>query len=347
MYKASYLAQQIGAKLWGNPDEDITYIEALDLSCHASAQGAITFMANERYVHLLEKTKASLVLLREEHRHACPVDCLVVEDPQLAYATLSQLFGQAAPKVSQTDIHASAVIANDVTIGDRVVIAANVVIESGVCIGDDVAIGAGSFIGANVTIGSDSLIYPNVNLYYQVILGHSCIIHSGAVIGSDGFGFAKSKQQWIKIKQLGSVHLGNHVEVGANSCIDCGAIGDTVLSDGVKLDNLVHLAHNVHVGENTAIAAGVAIAGSTHVGARCTLAGMVGIADHLVITDDVHITGRTMVARSIKRSGVYSSGTYADDNDKWRKNTIRFKQLDQMYRDIKILKKNKGKNYDT
>lgn len=201
-----------------------------------------------------------------------------------------------------------------------------------VVIGDNIVLGAGCFIGDYSSLDVGCYIWPRVTLYHQVILGKRVIIHSGAVIGSDGFGMVNENGAWRKIPQLGGVTIGDDVEVGANTTIDRGTLENTVIESGVKLDNQIQIAHNVVVGAHTAIAACVGIAGSTRVGKHCMIGGATGISDHLEIADGVMMTGMTMVTQSITQPGIYSSGTGFQDNRTWRKNVARFKQLDEIVR---------------
>jgi UDP-3-O-[3-hydroxymyristoyl] glucosamine N-acyltransferase len=191
-------------------------------------------------------------------------------------------------------------------------------------------VGAGCYIGDDVEIGEATELKPNVTIYQAVQIGQGCLIHSGSVIGADGFGFAPTAQGWLKIHQLGSVIIGNKVEIGANSCIDRGALDNTIIEDGVIIDNLVQIAHNVKIGRNTAIAGHTAIAGSTTIGSQCTIAGAVGIVGHLQIADKVHITAMSLVTSSITEPGSYSSGTAMSNTKDWRKNAARFRQLDEL-----------------
>jgi UDP-3-O-[3-hydroxymyristoyl] glucosamine N-acyltransferase len=211
------------------------------------------------------------------------------------------------------------------------------VIESGALIGRGAVISAGCYLGRNAVIGDETWLHAHVTIGADCVLGHRCIVHSGAVIGSDGFGYARDGARWEKTPQLGRVQIGDDVEIGANTAIDRGALSDTVIERGVKLDNLIHIAHNVHIGEDTAIAACVGIAGSTRIGKRCTLAGQVGVVGHIEITDDVHITGATVVSHTIREPGTYSSGTPLESYSSWLKNAVRMRQLDDMARRLKKL----------
>jgi len=242
---------------------------------------------------------------------------------------------------SASGIHPSAVIADDVTIGEQVSIGANVVIESGVTLGDYVSIGAGCFIGINVSIGTNTQLWSNVSLYHNVTIGHHCLVQANTVIGSDGFGYAPVDEQykWHKIPQLGSVVIGDHVEIGASTTIDRGALEDTIIKDGVILDNQIQIAHNVVIGENTAMAACSVIAGSTVIGKNCTIAGLVGINGHISVADNCVFTGMSLVTKNIREAGVYSSGMPVEQNSKWRKTNARVKRLDSLTKRVKVLEK--------
>jgi len=229
-----------------------------------------------------------------------------------------------------------------ITIGRRTQISSYTKIKAfdgPVTIGRDVSIGAGCFIGARTRIGEQSVLCPRVTLAHDVVLGNRCRILSGAVIGSDGFGFANEKGTWHRIAQIGGVVLGDDVEVGANTTIDRGALDNTHIGNGVKIDNLVQVAHNVSIGDHSAVAAKVGIAGSSRIGRHCVFGGASGIAGHVEIADQVHLTGMTMVTGDIGAPGVYSSGTGFDTNRQWRRNAVRFRQLDALARRVKELEK--------
>jgi UDP-3-O-[3-hydroxymyristoyl] glucosamine N-acyltransferase len=332
-YSLQYLADYIGASIDGDAD---LVIEGLATLSTATAK-QLSFYANKRYKQLLASTAAGCVLLSQEDAGYFSGNKLIVANPYLAYAKLTALFVQ--PTSTLPSIHPSAVIAADVSLGDGVTIGPHVVIESGCQIGSGVIIYAGCYLGANTIVASNTMIYANVTLYSEVIIGEDCVLHSGCIIGSDGFGFAPTVNGWQKIHQLGGVIIGNQVEIGAGTTIDRGALENTVIEDGVKIDNQVQIAHNVRLGEGTAIAAAAAIAGSTTIGKRCTIAGAVGIVGHLTIVDDVHITAMTMVTKSISTPGSYSSGVPMNQTQQWRKNAARFNQLDSMARQLKSIEK--------
>ena len=259
---------------------------------------------------------------------------MICADPYLAYSMLSHLFDKSREKVG-LGIHKSAVIAPTAMLSESVSIGPNVVIEEGAVIGNHVVIGANCVVGENTTIGDNSRLYAQVVLYSHVTLGARVTIHSGSVIGADGFGFANREGRWHKIAQLGGVTVGDDVDIGASTTIDRGALEDTVIGQGVIIDNQVQIAHNVRIGDHTAIAGCVGIAGSTTVGRYCTIAGAVGIAGHLTLCDHTHVTMQSQVTRSIKEPGSYSSGTGILPTVEWRKAAVYFRQLDSWRKRLK------------
>lgn len=327
------LAAHIGAQLDSSDDKIINGIKGL----HDASPSHISFYTNRAYRKALKQTQAAAVILSPKDQNDCPVPALVMDNPYLGYAKAAALFQEVQP--FQALIHPSAIIDPSAKISPNVRIDANVVIDENTQLDDFVHIFAGCVIGKNVQIGEKTLIYPRVTLYDGVTIGKNVIIHAGAVIGADGFGLAHSPEGWIKIPQLGSVEIGDDVEIGANTTIDRGALGNTVIGKGAKLDNQIQIAHNVHIGEQTAIAGCVGIAGSTKIGKRCLIGGGVGISGHLDIADDVHLTGGTTVLQSIDKAGVYSSGTPVQFNHDWHKNYLRFKDLDDMMRRLRRLEK--------
>jgi UDP-3-O-[3-hydroxymyristoyl] glucosamine N-acyltransferase len=302
----------------------------------------ISFLANTKYKKFLQETRAGAVIVTPELRDECPVDCLVATDPYLAYAQVSQLFDNA-PLVP-IGIHASAVVAASARIDATAAIGPLCVIGEHAQIGANVVIAAGSIVDAYAVIGADSRLHPRATVLHNVSLGRGCAIHSGAVIGSDGFGYAPvtvdgRRGQWERIAQLGSVRLGRNVSVGANTTIDRGAIEDTVIADNVIIDNQVQIAHNVNIGEGTAIAGSAGIAGSAVIGAHCMIGGAVGIAGHLTIADGVQVQGGGRVIGSVDKPGVYNSGTGLLEARDWRRQAVRFGQLDDLYKRVVELEK--------
>ncbi len=293
-------------------------------------QKQLSFLADPHYISSLSGSQAGAVLVTQEYRDQVPESALalVVSNPYLAYASASQLF---ARRSLSAGIHPSAVISDSAVIGDEVNIGPFCVI------GDYVQIGARSSLDAHVVIEAHSEIGTDSVIKSQVVIGHDCVIgsyarlHAGASIGAEGFGFAPTNNPsvsgWERIAQLGRVIIGDHVRIGSHTCIDRGAIDDTVIGNHVIIDNLVQVAHNVRIGDGTAIASQTGIAGSTTIGKRCIIGGAVGITGHIEITDDVVLSGMTMVTKSIKTAGSYSSGTAAMPTANWRRAAVRFRQL--------------------
>ncbi len=334
------LAEKLDAELFGDPEHLVNSCATLA----TANQNQLSFIYNKGYSSALQKTRAGVVILPAEFQVSCPSNALVVANPYLAYAKAATLLNP--PKVTNDGVHPSAVLGDKVMLSDGCVISPNVVIGDNVKIGKDTRIGPGCYIADHVVIGEGCEVASNVTILEGTNIGHHAVIYPGAVIGGDGFGHAPKglKKGWLKIPQLGAVIIGNNVEIGANTTIDCGALDNTIIGNGVKIDNLVQIAHNVIIGDHTAIAACTGIAGSTQIGKHCTLAGGVGLVGHLSIADGVHITAMTMVTHSIKESGAYSSGTPFQKNNDWLKNAVRFKQLDKLSKKInRLLKSQKNK----
>ncbi|WP_227430752.1 UDP-3-O-(3-hydroxymyristoyl)glucosamine N-acyltransferase [Psychrobacter sp. I-STPA6b] len=293
--------------------------------------GQLSFLASPRYADALQTTNAGVVILHPKQQHLAPTGtlALVVNNPYQAYASVSQLF--AVQTSVKTQIHPTAIIAPSAIIGEGVSIGAYSIVGEEVCIGDGCSLAAHVAIEDRVCIGKHCVISSQVVIAHDCQIGDDVRIHAHASIGSEGFGFAPSADTaqagWTRIAQLGRVIIGNHVRIGSQTCIDRGAIDDTVIADNVIIDNLVQIAHNVTIGAGTAIAAKTGIAGSSHIGKRCIIGGAVGISGHLTITDDVTITGTTLVTKSITQSGSYSSGTVAMPSAEWRRAAVRFRQM--------------------
>jgi len=328
------LAQHLSAQLNGDPQCEITGIAPLD----KAIAGQISFLNNPQYRSFLNTTQASAVILSPKDASSYSGNSLVMANPYLGYAKVATLF---TPKSSaKTGVHPGAVIGENCRIASSASIAASCVIGDNVSIGEQTIVGPGCTIGDNSSLGDHCLLHAHVTLYHGVCIGDRAIVHSGAVLGADGFGLVNDKGIWYKIPQLGGVKVGHDVEIGANTTIDRGALEDTVIGDGVKLDNLIQIAHNVRVGAHTAIAGGTVVAGSVDIGKHCMIGGGVAISGHLQITDGVILTSKTEVGSSITEPGVYSSGMPSQPNLQWRKNIIRFTQLDDMARRLKKLEKN-------
>ncbi|MEQ9887128.1 UDP-3-O-(3-hydroxymyristoyl)glucosamine N-acyltransferase [Pectobacterium zantedeschiae] len=327
------LAQQLDAQLHGDGDIVITGVASM----HSAKTGQITFLSDSRYREQLAGTQASAVVLTEADLPYCQVAALVVKNPYLTYARMAQLL-DTTPQPA-TDIAPSAVIAPDATLGQQVSVGANAVIESGAQLGDGVVIGPGCFIGKHARIGSGTRLWANVTIYHRVEIGEHCLIQSGTVIGSDGFGYANDRGNWVKIPQLGTVRIGDRVEIGASTTIDRGALDDTVIGNGVIIDNQCQIAHNVVIGDNTAVAGGVIMAGSLKIGRYCMIGGASVINGHMEICDKVTVTGMGMVMRPITEPGVYSSGIPLQPNKVWRKTAALVMNIDEISKRLKAVER--------
>lgn len=330
-YTLAELAEKIGATVHGDQSCQIQSLATLT----QAQQGQIAFLSNSKYRQQLTNTQASAVIIAEDCLDECPTNALVMNNPYLGYAYVAQIL-DTTPKPANA-IHHTAVIDESAIIGDGVSIGAHAVIEAGVELGDNVTIGAGCFIGQEAKIGANTAMWANVSVYHRVVIGANCLIQANTVIGSDGFGYANDKGNWIKIPQLGRVVIGDNVEIGASTTIDRGALGDTEIKNGVILDNQIQIAHNVVIGENTAMAACSVIAGSTVIGKNCTIAGLVGVNGHINVADGCVFTGMTMVTKDITTGGVYSSGAPCQPNKEWHKTNARIRKLDATNAKIKTL----------
>ncbi len=327
------LAQQLDAQLHGDGDIVITGIASM----HSAHSEQITFLSNSRYREQLATCAAGAVVLTEADLPFCRTAALVVKNPYLTYARMAQLL-DTTPAPSK-DIAASAVISDTAILGNNVSVGANAVIESGVVLGDNVVIGAGCFIGKNAKLGAGTKIWANVSIYHRVEIGESCLIQSGTVIGADGFGYANDRGNWVKIPQLGTVLIGDRVEIGACTTIDRGALDDTIIGNGVIIDNQCQIAHNVVIGDNTAVAGGVIMAGSLKIGRYCQIGGASVINGHMEICDKAVVTGMGMVMRPITEPGVYSSGIPLQPNKVWRKTAALVMNIDEMNKRLKAVER--------
>ncbi|WP_444941111.1 UDP-3-O-(3-hydroxymyristoyl)glucosamine N-acyltransferase [Microbulbifer sp. ZKSA004] len=336
-FSLAQLAQELGADLRLAPGSDSNQkVQGLNTLQDAGAEH-LAFLASPNYRRFLKTTKAAAVLVSEEFVEECPVTALCVADPYLAFAQATALF-DTTPE-APIGIHPSAVVHPTAEIGAGVSVGPGSVVEA------YAKLEPGAIVGANCYVGEGSLVGAGTRLYAGVVFHHNCsigahgIIHSQTVIGADGFGFAPNKGSWVKIHQLGGVQIGEDVEIGANTCIDRGALGDTVIGRGVKIDNLVQIAHNVKIGDYTAIAGCAVIAGSAEIGKHCLLGGCSRINGHITIADGSQVSGNTFVTKSIKDTGSYSGALSFADSSTWRRNAVRFGQLDQMARRLKDLEK--------
>ncbi len=324
------------------PSEAATRITGA-ASLGSAGPGDVTYYdGGSKTADLARQTGVGLILTNEagEGRLAGAIAILRVADPRLAFTRVLERLYRRNP--GPAGVHSSAVIDERAEVDPSVRIHAQVTIGAGCQVGADVEIGPGCVIGANVVIGSGTRLIGRVTVLDHCLIGARCVIQPGVVIGSDGFGLAQEEGAWRRVPQIGRVVIGDEVDIGANTTIDRGALDDTVIDDGVKLDNLIQIAHNVRIGAHSAIAGCAGLAGSSEVGRHCTLGGGVGLAGHLALADHVHITGMSMVTRSIHRPGVYSAGTPLDTNERWHRNAARFKQLDRLARRVRQLEKQLG-----
>ncbi|MCB1596679.1 MAG: UDP-3-O-(3-hydroxymyristoyl)glucosamine N-acyltransferase [Gammaproteobacteria bacterium] len=329
------LAVRYGCELRGDPDSVVHGVATLA----SAAPGSISFLANPVYRSQLASTRATAVILRTADAAGCPVAVLVAQDPYAVYARVAAELHPVPPL--RPGIHAAAVLGAATLVPSSCQIDAGAVLADRVSLGERVSIGANVVIGEGVEVGAGTRICAGAVIYTGVRLGSRCIIHSGAVIGADGFGFARERDgSQLKVPQIGGVVIGDDVEIGACTTIDRGAIGDTFVADGVKLDNQIQVGHNVRIGAHTVIAGQAGISGSTIIGARCTIGGRAAIAGHIVIADDVVIGGGTSVTGSLLKPGIYAGGgTPADTLQRWRRNMVRFGQLDELARRLRAVEK--------
>ena len=329
------IARYIGAEARGDADCVIHGVAPLD----RAQAGELSYLTSTRYRKHLSATQASAVILALQDAPHCKVAALVVDNPELGYARAAALLTTSPV---QRGIHPTVWVSPTAQVHASVWIGPQSVIEAGANIAQGVSIGPGCVIGENASIGNDSRLLAQVTVCHGSIIGQRALIHPGAVIGSDGFGLTSDRGVWVKIPQLGRACIGDDVEIGANTTIDRGALDDTVIEDGVKLDNQVQVAHNVLIGAHTAIAGCVGIAGSAHIGKRCRIGGGVGIAGHLEITDDVTVTGMSLVSKSIRTPGVYSSSVPAEPVAVWNKHLARLRRLETLSARLKALEQNRN-----
>jgi UDP-3-O-[3-hydroxymyristoyl] glucosamine N-acyltransferase len=332
------LAAQFGCEIIGDPTVTITEVATL----YSAGDGQLSFFANRSYRDQLRQTRAAAVVIKAEDSQDCPVPALVAEDPYLVYALIAtQLY--PVPRL-QAGVHASANIASNASVSPSAEISANVTIEGDAVVGDGVYLAPGVVVGPRCTVGNFSRILANVTLVQDVIIGERCIMHPGAVIGADGFGNARTKSGWVKVPQVGGVRIGNDVEIGANTNVDRGSIGDTVIEDGVRLDNLIQIGHNARVGAHTAMAALCGISGSTVIGQRCMLGGQVGLVGHINICDDVVIGGATMISKDITEPGFYTGNFPGEKDTEWKRKVARFRRLGDLIKRVATLEQKAEKD---
>ena len=328
-FTAAGLAQRFGLDVVGDGNVAIEGVATL-----ATAKpGQLGFLANPRYRQQLASTEASVVVMRADDATDAPMTALIARDPYATFARIAALFEPVAEQ--PPGIHPSAVIAPEAVIDPGAHIGPFVTIGARSHVGAGAVIGPGCVIGEDCVVGAGSTLVARVTLVTRVRLGQRVRIHPGAVLGADGFGLAMDEGRWLKVPQLGGVRVGDDCEIGANTCIDRGALEDTVLEEDVRLDNQIQVGHNVHIGAHTAMAGCSAVAGSAKIGRYCLIGGAAGVLGHLEITDQVMITAMSLVTHSIREPGEYSSGTPLMDNRSWRRSAARFKQLDKLFRGMR------------
>jgi UDP-3-O-[3-hydroxymyristoyl] glucosamine N-acyltransferase len=334
---AREIAEQLGGELIGRQDLPIDTIGPL----LGATPATISFLANPRYQAQLVDSLAGCVIVAPALREqvASRTCAIVTADPYLYYARLTQWWARRTRPVAAPGVHPSAAIDAQATIASSASIGPGVVVEAGAEVGEGAVIGAFGFVGAGARIGASTRFAARVTLGSGCVVGERCILHSGVVIGADGFGFAPTEGRWEKIEQLGAVRIGSDVEIGANTCIDRGALDDTVIEDGVKIDNLVQIGHNVRIGAHTAIAGNAGVAGSARIGPHCTIGGAANILGHLTLAEGVHISAASVVMRSINQPGLYSGIFPIDDNAAWEKNAATLRNLHSLRERLRALEK--------
>lgn len=338
--KLSELAKKLSCRFQG---EDCLVNNVADIN-HAN-NGDLVFISNLKYKKFLSTTNAAAVISQADWLEGCTLSAIISDNPRLAFAKAAAILNPVA--VNNAGMHPSALVAENASVDNTATIDANAVIKSGAAIAAHSYIGPGTVVGENVSIGKNSYLNANVTIYAGCEIGNNCIIHSAVVIGADGFGFVKDQDAYFKVPQLGRVRIGDEVEIGASTTIDRGALLDTVIGDGVKLDNQIQIGHNVEIGDHTVISACSCIAGTVKIGKNCLFGGSVGVRDNIEICDNVIITGRTLVSHSITKPGSYSSSTPMDDTASWRKNAARFRKLDEMARRLSKLEKVESSGSDS
>ncbi|QHE76334.1 UDP-3-O-(3-hydroxymyristoyl)glucosamine N-acyltransferase [Hydrogenophaga sp. PBL-H3] len=327
------IVEALGGELVGASDLVIRRLAPL-----ATAESdALAFVSHVRYAPQIATTRAACLIVSPVLRSAASERgaCIVTDDPYLYFARLTQWWKREHASAALTGVHQTAAVHPTAELAPGVDIGAFAFIAAGVRIGPGARIGAHCVLGEHVQVGANTLLHPRVTVGERCMLGERCVVHSGVVIGADGFGFAPHQGQWIKIEQLGAVRIGNDVEIGANTCIDRGALDDTVIEDGVKLDNLIQIGHNVRVGANTAMAGCVGVAGSATIGAGCTIGGGAVVLGHLTLAEGVHVSAASVVTRSLLKPGHYTGMFPIDDNASWEKNAASLKQLNRIRERLK------------
>ena len=330
-YTLAEIAARLGGEVVGDAGACVDRVATLE----SAANGAITFLANARYAGQLEQTRASAVILGAAARELTGLPRIVCTNPYAYFARVSALLNP--PPAAPAGVHATAVVDPDARIAADASIGPLVSVGRGAAVAAGCVVGPGCVIGENVRIGRNTRLNGNVTIYAGCILGDDVIVHAGVVIGGDGFGIAWDEGRWVKVPQIGRVVIGNDVEIGANTTIDRGALDDTVIEDGVKLDNLIQIAHNVRIGAHTAIAACAGVAGSASIGRNCRIGGASGIAGHLTICDNVEVSTHTLITKSIDQPGTYTGAYPYEANREWRRNAAQLRHLKELADRVRAL----------
>ena len=333
MHTLGEIASRFGLELRGDAATEIRGVATLA----DAGPGQLGFLANPRYKAQLASTRADAIVLRAADADAFPRASLIASDPYVAFARVATLYERAP--AATPGVHASAVVGEGARIAASASIGPHCVVDAEVEIGEGAILGPHCIVGRGCTVGAQSRLVARVTLVQDVRLGKRVLIHPGVVIGADGFGIAFAKDHWEKVPQLGGVAVGDDCEIGANTTIDRGALGDTVLEEDVRLDNQIQIAHNVFIGAHTAMAGCAAVAGSARIGRYCLIGGAAGILGHLEVADRVTVTAMSLVTHSLREAGEYSSGTPIQDNRRWRRNAARFKHLDDFVRRVDAAKR--------
>lgn len=332
-YSLAEIVQRFGGAALGDANIRVSQIASL-----SSAQPHhISFLSNPKYRSQVAQSAAGALIVGRDMADQFERPRIVADNPYAYFAHVSALFN--SPPAAEPGVHARAVVHPTATLAAGVSIGANAVVERGAIIGARSVVGAGCVIGPDARIGADCLLYANVTVYHACEIGERAILHSGCVIGSDGFGLAPENGRWIKIPQIGRVLIGDDVEIGANTTVDRGALDDTVIETGVKLDNQIQVAHNVRIGAHTAIAACTGIAGSARIGAHCTIGGAAMIFGHIEIADRVNISTNTLITKSLTQPGTYTSALPFSEHSEWLKNAVQMRHLDSMAKRLRALEK--------
>jgi UDP-3-O-[3-hydroxymyristoyl] glucosamine N-acyltransferase len=330
-YSLRELTDRYGGEVIGDADVRVSRVATLE----NAGPGAIAFLANERYVRQLQDTRAAAVIVGVSAREATSVPRIVCPNPYVYFARVSALLNPL--QAPEPGVHATAQIDPEAQVHPGAHVGAHAIVGRRAQVAEGAIIGGGTYLGEAVHVGRDARLHASVTVYDRCDIGERSVLHSGVVIGADGFGIALDEDRWVKVPQVGCVRIGNDVEIGANTTVDRGAIDDTVIEDGVKLDNQIQIAHNVRIGAHTAIAACTGIAGSVRIGRYCQIGGGVGIAGHVHIADHVVISGYTAITKSIDQAGIYSGVYPFEVNKDWRRNAAQLRHLGEIAKRVAAL----------